>query len=898
MKKRTGGGRTCGTGGLEGVRRETAGGPIYTTGGRVLEVEKVLLLTLGEVPAFEKREKTGFSTGAACDDVLAGRAGQRALEGTGEHTAREQSKAAECESKLSGTSEAREIYVPAECESKLLHCAGEGTTIYVSCPRLSRTEHRYPSNPIRPPLSTNPILPPAVFTCLLHRHCLSLLGYRVTALQARGDASEDNYSDNRAAFLELAPDADIPSFHQVRKLISNLTGIHALRVDMCPNSCVAFTGPFEDLTECPRCREPRYDPVALEHGRSVSRRTFPTFPLGPQLQSMWASPENATLMRHRARETERILRVAGEATVIDDVYYGNDYLALATTPEPREDGTPRPPVIGPDDTVLMFSIDGAQLYLSKGSDCWFYIWVLLDLPPTVRYKKRYVLPGAVIPGPNKPKNVDSFLFPGLYHLAAVQREGLQIWDAAERRQFRSRLYLLLVTADSPAMAYMNGLVGHTGMNMCRLYCGREGRHKPNLGTYYPALLRPDGDVNGPVDFSLRVDDSDPDSISPSQRYHNNLLLVRAARTEAEYARTRLDTGIAKPSIFSGLPKRRFLGVPGGFVLDLMHLITLNLTDLFIALLRGTMACDPTDDKRTWTWAIFRDRAAWQAHGRLVGASARYLPMSFDRPPRNPAEKISSGYKAWEYLLYVYGLLPGFLRHVQTELYYRHFCLAVSAVRVVLQYRQNLDLLPPAQRDTIHYIEQYEDLYYQRRFDRLHFVRPSLHTFGHIIPEIFRVGPGALHTQWTMENYIGNITREIKQHVTPYANVGERALRRCQINALKAMLPDLAEPDFRLPSGALDLGRGYALLHATDRVERRVTPAEAQAIHAYLRAQGVALADPNWEPIVRRWARLAIPSQQVARSAWKEEAKERRGKQPRRSRMVKVCPFVLVPGCSL
>lgn len=36
----------------------------------------------------------------------------------------------------------------------------------------------------------------------------------------------------------------------------------------------------------------------------------------------------------------------------------------------------------------------------------------------------------------------------------------------------------------------------------------------------------------------------------------------------------------------------------------------------------------------------------------------------------------------------------------------------------------------------------------------------------------------------------------------------------------------------------------------------------------------------------RWARLELPNGQIARTAWKEEALEMRGKKPRRSRMVK------------
>ena len=75
--------------------------------------------------------------------------------------------------------------------------------------------------------------------------------------------------------------------------------------------------------------------------------------------------------------------------------------------------------IDEDDIVLMFSIDGAQLYAMKASACWIYIWVLLNLSPTERYKKNWVFVGGFIPGPNNPKNIDLFLFPGLQHLVAL-----------------------------------------------------------------------------------------------------------------------------------------------------------------------------------------------------------------------------------------------------------------------------------------------------------------------------------------------------------------------------------------------------------------------------------------------------------------------------------------------
>jgi hypothetical protein len=74
-----------------------------------------------------------------------------------------------------------------------------------------------------------------------------------------------------------------------------------------------------------------------------------------------------------------------------------------------------------------------------------HLIVGFDLAPDMRYKKKHVLPGCIIPGPNKIKIVDSFLFCGLYHIAALQREGLQIWDASRDIVFESKPFFFLGT---------------------------------------------------------------------------------------------------------------------------------------------------------------------------------------------------------------------------------------------------------------------------------------------------------------------------------------------------------------------------------------------------------------------------------------------------------------------
>jgi hypothetical protein len=259
-------------------------------------------------------------------------------------------------------------------------------------------------------------------------------------------------------------------------------------------------------------------------------------------------------------------------------------------------------------------------------------------------------------GQTSQKNVDSFLFPGLHHLAALQKEGLQIWDAVCNVTFVSNLFFALGTADTPGMVYLNGHVGHHGAYACHLYCSNRGRHKPGATCYYPALLKPSNyNVEG-----CSHSDVNPRFIPASSmdEYHKNLDYVLRSPNETQYKERRKQTGISKPSLFLGLPCS--LGVPGCFPADLMHLASLNLPDLLLSLWRATIDCDPIDSKATWSWAVLQGNV-WKAHGEDVAKTLPYLPGSFDRPPRNPAEKINSGYKAWEFLTYIYGLAPALLR---------------------------------------------------------------------------------------------------------------------------------------------------------------------------------------------------------------------------------------------
>ncbi|KAH8995170.1 hypothetical protein EDB83DRAFT_2238905 [Lactarius deliciosus] len=297
----------------------------------------------------------------------------------------------------------------------------------------------------------------------------------------------------------------------------------------------------------------------------------------------------------------------------------------------------------------------------------------------------------------------------------------------------------------------------------------------------------------------------------------------------------------------------------------MHLAALNLLDLMLSLWRGTIDCTTPDDRSTWRWAVLRGDV-WQQHGKSVADTLHYLPSSFDRPPRNIAEKLTSSYKAWEFLLYLYGLAPGLLYCILPNLYYSNFCKLVHGIRLMNQHKISRQNVRAAHLALTSFAQEFEIIYCQRQQTCLHFVRPCLHSLLHLPCEVVRLGPPVCSSQWTLERTIGNLGEETKQHSNPFANLSQRGIRHARVNALKAMIPDLDEDQRRsLPRGSKDLGGGFVLLRVRDATPHPLRDNEVRALRELL---------PSTPPRVSvcRWARLRIPTGQNCYSAWKEKQK--------------------------
>ncbi|KAJ3996740.1 hypothetical protein F5050DRAFT_1799474 [Lentinula boryana] len=597
---------------------------------------------------------------------------------------------------------------------------------------------------------------------------------------ARGAAAEQAYTSTVAAIRRRSPGIQPKSYNGIKRHVSKLTGIHPIRSDMCIGTCMAYTGPYSHLDSCLICGTLRVSPSTQK-----PRRQFYTLPIGPYLQMLYRDAKTADRMGYFGERLETLLRQAEPVAEFDDICCGSNVLKAMASGKVEK-----------DDVYLMTSMDGAQLYRNKASDCWIYIWILLGFSPDCRYKKKYIIPGAVFPGPNGPKITESFLFPGLHHIAAINKSGgLPIWNA------------------------------HTNHG-CRVWCGQLGRHKPGDGCYFPALFKPDNYAVAGCDFG----DLDPALVLPGdpEKFRENLCILLSSQTQNAYKANRKATGISKPSIFLGMHPDTILGIPSMFPGDIMHLI-LNLADLLIPF-----------------------------HGKDVADATPHLPGSFDRPPRNPAEKINSGYKAWEFLLYLFGLGPGLLYGLLPTRYWTNFCKLCAGIRLLYQHKITQKQLQTMHVLLIQFTVEFEILYVRRNPSRLHYMRQCIHNLRHAALE-------------TMERCIGDLTGEIHQDSNPYANLSERCIKRAQINALKAAIPELdadRDKESRLPRGAM-------------------TSIEKDALERYVCAEFDSLVIPRgWEvERVLRWARLRLPNGQIARSAWTE--KQRDPTKVRNARNVKL-----------
>ena len=179
------------------------------------------------------------------------------------------------------------------------------------------------------------------------------------------NASQDTYNTVRTAILHRYPEGELLSYAQTKNKTAQMSGITPLVHNMCINSCLAYTGPFATLKTCPTCGESWYDQIMLTNSNGKVKKPqqeFHSMPLGLQLQALWWHPDSAASIKYCDTHTTEIIdeleHSDGLLDSYNDFFHGSEYLQVVNSGH-----------IKPGNMILMFSMDGAQLYRNKLSDC-------------------------------------------------------------------------------------------------------------------------------------------------------------------------------------------------------------------------------------------------------------------------------------------------------------------------------------------------------------------------------------------------------------------------------------------------------------------------------------------------------------------------------------------------
>ena len=308
-----------------------------------------------------------------------------------------------------------------------------------------------------------------------------------------------------------------------------LAGVKPVLYDCCPQSCIAYTTKYIHHQSCPFCEEPRFKP----DGKPC--RQFTYFPLIPHLQGFFRSPVMIKSMSYRNRYQSK-------PGSVSDVFDGNHYQRLLRHRVVVDGEKLKHHYFSdPHDIALALATDTYLLYKRCRRKAPSATPILLqnyNLPPHIRTHLCNLICIGIIPGPQQPKDLTSFLTP-LDDEAAKLAYGIPTFDTKEKTQFVLHAYIIFKLGDIIVIEKFLNIKGHNAIFPCRsceiqAVCGTGKIH-------YVPLTPPLGD-------SEQIH-WDPNNL-PLRRHKDFLgtcLRLDAAKTKTERAR------IAKESGVKGLP---------------------------------------------------------------------------------------------------------------------------------------------------------------------------------------------------------------------------------------------------------------------------------------------------------------------------------------------------------
>jgi hypothetical protein len=401
---------------------------------------------------------------------------------------------------------------------------------------------------------------------------------------------------------------------------------------------------------------------------------------------MVSNPRLAQAMRYRADYDEKTHKPGTIQDIFDGALYRSlldSFVMMAGRQLPFYHFS------DPRDIALGLSTDGVAIFRRRSITSWPLLMYNYNLPPDIRFHKENLIPLGVIPGPKKPWDMDSFIWPLAEELLQLEI-GVKALDALTAQSFSLHAYLIACGGDMPALALLMRMKGHNAILPCRM-CKIIAVKAPSSNTYYVPLHRcPDSSppTYDPAKLPIRTHESFIHEATQVQFASN-------ATTEKELATKFGIKGIPLLSCLSSL------SFPASFPYDFMHLIWENLIPNLISFWTGEFKeLSHAEQGYMLAPAIWRDICATSA------AAGDTIPAAFGcRVPNmtNRSQITAESQSVWT--LYVAPIV--LCGRFPDERYYKHFLSLVRLLSLCLEFELSLEQVKEIEVGFAQWVKDYE-----------------------------------------------------------------------------------------------------------------------------------------------------------------------------------------------
>ena len=488
-------------------------------------------------------------------------------------------------------------------------------------------------------------------------HDLDIL--RLFAMKIRNNLTETTFHEMSYNFSN----AGMKNLAQTRAHVRDLSRFKPMKFTCCINSCMCYTGLYADLDECPNCGTSRLN------GSGQARRIFSYMPLIPRLCALMSNRTYATHLQYRANEHAKTCSPGTKTDIFDGLHYRS---LLGERVVVGDKTYPHNYFSDHRDIALGFATDGFAPFKRRKHTAWILLIFNYNLPPEQRFLRDNILCVGIIPGPKKPWDADSFIYPLVRELLELAA-GVSAYDALSRSLFALHAYVITGFGDIPAVSMLMHMKGHNGICPCRM-CGILGIRIPDSRnkTYYVPLSR----RNHPAPTEVVEYRPEKLPLRSHDQFMAQAKAVESAPTEVQREELAKAYGIKGTPLLSALGSLRF---PQSFPYDFMHLVWENLIPNLILFWSGRYK--GMDEGQPYVLSP----DIWQAVGTASAAATRTIPSSFGSSIPNPAKDCSS-FTSSTWSMWSLFIGPTVLRgRFPDDRYYNHFCSLVKILNLCLQF---------------------------------------------------------------------------------------------------------------------------------------------------------------------------------------------------------------------